>query len=71
MLKTIDRIYFNLRNILRDPEVLYQEGYAAGVENTRAHILADLSEKSLAGFPDSSLVLGYAHAVAVVKGEVK
>lgn len=71
MLRTIDRIYFNLRNILRDPNEMWYEGFAAGVETKKSHILSELSEKSLAGFPDASLALGYAHAVAVVKGEVK
>ncbi len=71
MLKTIDRIYFNFRNILRDPDELWQEGYTAGVEANHAALLAKLSQKSIQGFSDPSLALGYSHAVSVVKGEVK
>lgn len=71
MLRTIDRIYFNLRNINRDPDQLWHEGYEAGVSAAKAQILASLSEKSIAGFNDASLTLGYSHAVSVVKGEIK
>jgi hypothetical protein len=71
MLKLIDNIYFNLRSILRDPNEMWNAGFAAGQEVKQAAILAELSEKSLHGFSDPSLTLGYAHAVTVVKGEVK
>lgn len=71
MLKVIDNIYFNLRSILRDPNEMWHAGYQAGLEVKQAAILAELSDKSLHGFSDPSLALGYAHAVAVVKGEVK
>lgn len=71
MMKLIDRIYFNLRNIARDPDELWQEGYTAGVEAKQSAILAQLSQKSIQGFSDASLALGYSHAVSVVKGEVK
>lgn len=71
MLKLIDNIYFNLRSILRDPNEMWHAGYQAGLEVKQAAILAELSDKSLHGFSDPSLALGYSHAVAVVKGEVK
>jgi hypothetical protein len=71
MLKLIDNIYFNLSSILRVPNVIWNAGFAAGQEVKQAAILAKLSEKSLHGFSDPSLTLGYAHAVTVVKGEVK
>jgi hypothetical protein len=71
MLKLIDNIYFNLRSIIRDPNEMWHAGYQAGLEVKQAAILAELSEKSLHGFSDASLTLGYAHAVAVVKGEIK
>ena len=71
MLKTIDRIYFNLRNVLRDPNEMFAEGMAAGREVEKAQILRQLSDKSLAGFSNASLALGYNHAVEIVKGELK
>ena len=71
MLKLIDRIYFNLRNITRDPNEMYNEGFAAGLETGKARTLSELSERSLAGFPSDALALGYAHAVEVVKGNLK
>ena len=71
MLKLIDRIYFNLRNITRDPNEMYNEGFAAGLETGKARTLSELSERSLAGFSNTSLALGYNHAVEVVKGELK
>jgi hypothetical protein len=43
---------------------------AAGREVEKAQILARLSDKSLAGFSNTSLALGYNHAVEVVKGDV-
>jgi hypothetical protein len=71
MLKLIDNIYFNLRSVLRDPNEMWHAGYKAGLEVKQAAILAELADKSLHGFSDPSLGLGYAHAVAVVKGEIK
>lgn len=71
MLKTIDRIYLNLRNITKDPDALWHEGFEAGRQVQQAAILAKLSEKSVQGFSDPSLTLGYQHAVAVAKGEIE
>ena len=71
MLKLIDNIYFNLRSVLRDPNEMWDAGFRAGQEVKQDNILAELSEKSLHGFSDTSLALGYAHAVTVVKGELK
>jgi len=71
LLKTIDRIYFNLRNIARDPNELWHEGYAAGREVQKAATLAILEEKSLWEFSDQTLKLGYRHAVDVVRGVAK
>jgi hypothetical protein len=71
MLKLIDNIYFNLRSVLRDPNEMWDAGFRAGQEVKQANILAELSEKSLHGFSDTSLALGYAHAVTIVKGELK
>lgn len=67
MLKTIDNIYFNLRNIARDPNELWHEGFAAGKEVQQAAVLAKLQEKSLEDFSNSALRLGYKHAVDTIK----
>jgi hypothetical protein len=69
MLKTLDKIWFWLKDRSIGYNSGYVDGFRAAQEVTHAQIIALLKEKnpelSNAGFQ-----LGYTHAIEVVKGNV-
>ena len=69
MLKTLDRIYFWLKNRSLGYDSGYNDGFRAAMEVTQAQTLARLKEKN-PELSNKPFQLGYDHAVEVVKGNV-
>lgn len=70
MLRLIDRIWFTLKDRSMGYNSGYIDGFNAAMEVTHAQALARLNEKN-PHLQDQTFQLGYAHAVEVVKGDVK
>lgn len=78
MLKLIDKIYFRLRDAVYGYQkgfdagqaVGFSEGYDIGVQAARLVMSENLVARN-PNLSDDAFKLGYAHAVAIVKGEIK
>jgi hypothetical protein len=70
LLRTLDKIWFWLKDRSIGYNSGYVDGFRAAQEVTDAQTLSRLWEKN-PGLKDKSFQLGYAHAVEVVKGNVK
>lgn len=70
MFRTLDKIWFWFKDRSQGYDSGYNDGFRAAMEVTQAQTLSRLQEKDL-GLNNKTFQLGYNHAVAVVKGEVK
>jgi hypothetical protein len=70
MFKALDRVWFWLKDRTIGYHSGYIDGFNAGMDVLQGQTIALLSEKNPA-LSDQSFQLGYAHAVEVVKGNVK
>jgi hypothetical protein len=70
LLRTLDRIWFKLKDLSMGYNSGYIDGFRAAQEVTEAQTLRRLKDKD-PGLKDKSFQLGYAHAVEVVKGNIK
>jgi hypothetical protein len=70
MLRLIDRIWFTLKDRSMGYNSGYVDGFRAAREVTDAQTLARLKEKN-PELSNKAFQLGYAHAIEVVKGNVK
>ena len=70
MLKTLDRIWFTIKDRFLGYDRGYIDGFKAAQEVTQAQTEARLREYN-PRLKDQSFQLGYGHAAEVVKGSVK
>jgi hypothetical protein len=72
-MKLLDRIYFTIKNAINPItyDEAYDDGVLAGIEIANARIAEELKAKYPYDLKNQAFRLGYEHAVAVAKGEVK
>jgi hypothetical protein len=69
LLKTLDNIWFTIKDKLAGYNSGYTDGIRAGYDIAQGAVEAKLYEHDLQ-HANEAFQLGYAHAVAVVKGEI-
>jgi hypothetical protein len=69
MFRTLDRIYFTIKDRIKGYNSGYVDGIMAGMEVSQSAAEERLRQYDL-HHADKRFQLGYAHAVAVVKGEI-
>lgn len=75
MLKLIDRIWFKIQSHARGYDAGYGAGYSDGYYDAELAVwlkyIETLKKYAPTDFSDKSFQLGYAQALAVLKGEVE
>jgi hypothetical protein len=70
MFRLLDRIWFTMQDKLKGYESGYIDGFRSGIDVHQGVIEMQLRDHDL-HHANPEFQLGYAHAVAIVKGEIK